>query len=176
MTGGLYMRWRFLPHAVGFRTHVHFMCVLCIYILCYFSYPVAQELIRDKAAETYRNGGTDTPSPQSPSSKRKEESVSPLELAGDIARAEIDRARLRKEQLVKKRNDNRREREGDGGEECISEERLLEEVEEALDNHAADGTGLRDFANKAIGGKVVSGVYMYGCMYHVCIFQQQTYE
>lgn len=39
---------------------------------------------------------------------------------------------------------------------CISSERLLEEVQGALDVFAADGTGLRDYANKAIGGVVVS--------------------
>lgn len=44
---------------------------------------------------------------------------------------------------------------GDEGE-CVSSERLLEEVQGALDALVADGTGLRDYANQAIGGVVVS--------------------
>lgn len=44
-----------------------------------------------------------------------------------------------------------------GGEEegCVSEEALREEVDAAIFRLMADGTGLRDYANAAIGGKVV---------------------
>lgn len=44
---------------------------------------------------------------------------------------------------------------GDGG--CVSEEGLRKEVDEAIRKLTADGTGRRDYANAAVGGKVVSG-------------------
>lgn len=39
---------------------------------------------------------------------------------------------------------------------CVSEEHLREEVEDAIEKLATDGTGLRDYANVAVGGQVVS--------------------
>lgn len=39
---------------------------------------------------------------------------------------------------------------------CVSEEHLREEVEDAIEKLVADGTGLRDYANVAVGGQVVS--------------------
>lgn len=39
---------------------------------------------------------------------------------------------------------------------CVSEEHLREEVEDAVQKLVTDGTGLRDYANVAIGGQVVS--------------------
>lgn len=43
----------------------------------------------------------------------------------------------------------------DGGGGCVSEDVLREEVDMAIGKLMADGTGLRDFANAAVGGKVV---------------------
>ena len=39
---------------------------------------------------------------------------------------------------------------------CVSVEHLREEVEDAIEKLMADGTGLRDYANVAVGGQVVS--------------------
>ena len=44
---------------------------------------------------------------------------------------------------------------GDGAG-CVSVEHLREEVEDAIEKLVADGTGLRDYANVAVGGQVVS--------------------
>lgn len=44
---------------------------------------------------------------------------------------------------------------GSGGGGCLSEEVWREEVDVAIDKLMADGTGLRDYANAAVGGKVV---------------------
>eukprot|EP00752_Nemacystus_decipiens_P016834 g15066.t1 len=44
----------------------------------------------------------------------------------------------------------------DGDSECVSEERLMSEVDEAIRKLRADGTGRRDYANTAVGGKVLT--------------------
>lgn len=44
---------------------------------------------------------------------------------------------------------------GDGAVGCVSEKALRKEVDLAIGNLMADGTGLRDYANAAVGGKVV---------------------
>lgn len=45
------------------------------------------------------------------------------------------------------------------GQECVSEEEVHELVEEAISRLDADGTGLADYANAAVGGSVVSVVF-----------------
>jgi len=90
------------------------------------------------------------PPSQPPSRKTKED------VTRRIAKAEVDQALEGRILLgsVARRREGGRDREGTT-EGCVSEELVLRELGHALDNYAADGTGLRDFANSAVGGRVV---------------------
>lgn len=47
-----------------------------------------------------------------------------------------------------------------GGERCLSEHDFHRELDKAIRKLDADGTGLRDFANAAVGGRIVSGLLL----------------
>ncbi|CAM9236169.1 unnamed protein product [Scytosiphon promiscuus] len=73
-----------------------------------------------------------------------------------LSEAAVGRAvdRITKERYVGKSGGRG---EGGGGEEgCVSEMGLREEVDAAIEKLRADGTGLRDYANAAVGGKVLT--------------------
>ncbi|CAM9246056.1 unnamed protein product, partial [Hapterophycus canaliculatus] len=101
----------------------------------------AQPLERDSSSKKLRGGSSDG----APRGSAEEQ----LRL---LTEAAVGRAvdRMTKEGSVGKGGSG-----GGAGEGCVSESDLREEVDAAIDKLRVDGTGLRDYANAAVGGKVV---------------------
>lgn len=71
-----------------------------------------------------------------------------------LSKAAVDLA-VKTRVLGRGSRDGGDESSGGGGGGCVSEEVVRKEVDVAIGKLMADGTGMRDYANAALGGRVV---------------------